>query len=402
MRVNPISMTVRIAVYLMARAGIADAREICAGLGIDPADAAPGMIKLEGDALLGNAVVVEAKYRTMCELIKASGMGTCVDLPCGYTPKAIHLTDSGMRFIGMDLPIVADEANEAIAPLAGHRDMVSFHGVDATNYESLRVALEDVDGPICISTEGMMMYFTEHEVSVVVDNISRLLAEHGGCWITPDPEFTQQFLLTFDSLYGEESARNLVSSGGSAKGNSDVSSLMNSLIVDPFNAQASTEKALSFLADHHLKVERINLGQNLPPLHCYERLTAEQVEAFKKAMDNCSYWVMAPDQLDVLTVTESRGFHCVCQRWGNELRYALVGRLDTISSPELLGTFEEACKTADVASVQIDCKDLDYISSAGIRVLLLMHKACEGRVTLSNVRSVVQEVLDQTGLGQFF
>ncbi len=402
MRVNPISMTARIAVYLMAQAGIADARKICAGLGIDAAGDVPGMVKLEGDALFGNAVVVEAKYRTMCKLIKESGMGICVDLPCGYTPKAIHLTESGMRFVGMDLPIVADEANEAILPLVSNRAMASFHGVDATNYESLRAALEDVDEPVCISTEGMMMYFTENEVSVVVDNISRLLAEHGGCWITPDPEFTQQFLLTFTSLFGEEAARGLVSSGSTAKGNSDVSSLMNCLIVDPFNMQASTERAISFLASHHLKVERISLGQNLPPLHCYERFAAEQVEAFKKAMDNCFYWVMTREQLDSQTVTEVRGFRCVCQRWGNELRYTLAGRLDTISSPELLDSFEGACKTADVHSVQVDCRDLDYISSAGIRVLLLMHKACEGRVTLSNVAGAVQEVLDQTGLSQLF
>ena len=70
------------------------------------------------DVVLGNALVVETKYRTMCSLIKDSGCHVCVDLACGYTPKALHLSKAGMRFIGLDLPIVVQEIEPIKKPLA--------------------------------------------------------------------------------------------------------------------------------------------------------------------------------------------------------------------------------------------------------------------------------------------
>ena len=49
--------------------------------------------------------------------------------------------------------------------LAAHPELIQISGVDAANPESLANALRGVTGPICISTEGMMMYFTETEAS---------------------------------------------------------------------------------------------------------------------------------------------------------------------------------------------------------------------------------------------
>ena len=51
---------------------------------------------------------------------------------------------------GLDLPIVVQEAGPIIRQLAGRAENVSFHGVDATNYTSLKTALQDCVGPLCI------------------------------------------------------------------------------------------------------------------------------------------------------------------------------------------------------------------------------------------------------------
>ena len=77
------------------------------------------------------------------------------------------------------------------------------------------------------------------------------------------------------------------------------------------------------------------------------------------------------------------------------LELTLSGRLDTISAPNLL-TFYERHK-ADIQSVHVDCEKLDYISSAGFRVLLIMQKGCVGGVTLKGINNVVREILEQTG-----
>ena len=44
-----------------------------------------------------------------------------------------------------------------------------------------------------------------------------------------------------------------------------------------------------------------------------------------------------------------------------------------------------------------DCASLDYISSAGLRVLMMMHRRCGMGVTIRNVNKTVQEILEQTG-----
>ncbi len=73
----------------MAAADISDASAIVRCLGLE--NHAPLQNMTDPDVVLGNALVVETKYRTMCSLIKDSGCHVCVDLPCGYTPKALHL-----------------------------------------------------------------------------------------------------------------------------------------------------------------------------------------------------------------------------------------------------------------------------------------------------------------------
>ena len=82
---------------------------------------------------------------------------------------------------------------------------------------------------------------------------------------------------------------------------------------------------------------------------------------------------------------------------GSTLEIALTGRLDTMTAPEL----EEALSSsmADAQSLKFDFSRLDYISSAGLRVLLSAHKAMLPRegMTICHVNDIVMEVFDVTG-----
>ena len=86
----------------------------------------------------------------------------------------------------------------------------------------------------------------------------------------------------------------------------------------------------------------------------------------------------------------------------NILCVKLVGRLDTNTSTEL----EEAIKNdqEDVSEINLDLKELDYISSAGLRLILVMHKnmsAKKGKLTVLNPKDDVMEVFDMTGFSSF-
>ena len=82
---------------------------------------------------------------------------------------------------------------------------------------------------------------------------------------------------------------------------------------------------------------------------------------------------------------------------GSKLDIALVGRLDTVTSPKLQERLDTSLD--GVAELVFDFAKLDYISSAGLRVLLATNKKMlkAGKMTIRNVNDVVQEVFDMTG-----
>ena len=84
---------------------------------------------------------------------------------------------------------------------------------------------------------------------------------------------------------------------------------------------------------------------------------------------------------------------------GTNLTIALEGRLDTTTAPELEQALKESMDAA--AALTLDFSKLDYISSAGLRVLLSAHKAMakKGGMKVVNVNEIVREVFDVTGFG---
>ena len=82
---------------------------------------------------------------------------------------------------------------------------------------------------------------------------------------------------------------------------------------------------------------------------------------------------------------------------GTSMTIALEGRLDTMTAPELEN--EVRMIPDDVSDLTLDLENLEYISSAGLRVLLTAHKlmADKGGMKITHVNETVQEVLEVTG-----
>ena len=82
---------------------------------------------------------------------------------------------------------------------------------------------------------------------------------------------------------------------------------------------------------------------------------------------------------------------------GSALVVALEGRLDTTTAPEL----EQELKNSldGVTDLTLDLTNLDYISSAGLRVLLSAHKTMmkQGQMKVTNASEIVKEVFEVTG-----
>ena len=77
--------------------------------------------------------------------------------------------------------------------------------------------------------------------------------------------------------------------------------------------------------------------------------------------------------------------------------FLLEGRLDTMTAPELDQAIREL--PADVKALALDLEKLEYISSAGLRVLLSAHKAMAANdgMKVSHVGETVAEIFEITG-----
>jgi len=82
---------------------------------------------------------------------------------------------------------------------------------------------------------------------------------------------------------------------------------------------------------------------------------------------------------------------------GTELTVTLSGRLDTTTAPQLEAELKSSLE--GVTALTLDFKELEYISSAGLRVLLSAQKVMmrQGKMVVCNVNETILEVFEVTG-----
>jgi anti-sigma B factor antagonist len=86
---------------------------------------------------------------------------------------------------------------------------------------------------------------------------------------------------------------------------------------------------------------------------------------------------------------------------GEKATVALVGHLNTGTAGELEDALMPVIESS--SDVTVDLAELEYVSSAGLRVLLSAHKslaAKEGKLTITNPQDSVREVFEITGLNE--
>ena len=82
---------------------------------------------------------------------------------------------------------------------------------------------------------------------------------------------------------------------------------------------------------------------------------------------------------------------------GSELTLTLNGRLDTTTAPELEAVIKDSI--AGITNLVMDFAELEYLSSAGLRVILSAQKTMnkQGEMVIRNVNETINEVFEITG-----
>ena len=92
------------------------------------------------------------------------------------------------------------------------------------------------------------------------------------------------------------------------------------------------------------------------------------------------------------------------ERVNSEVIVGLVGRLDTIASQEIAPQVQELASDAD-KTIILDCKELAYISSSGLRIFLSLRKAAAekgGKVIVRSISNEIRSVFMMTGFLNLF
>lgn len=85
---------------------------------------------------------------------------------------------------------------------------------------------------------------------------------------------------------------------------------------------------------------------------------------------------------------------------GTELTMELIGRLDTTTAPELEAEFKR--EIGGVEKLVLNFEKLEYLSSAGLRVLLSAQKVMnkQGEMIIKNVNSTIMDIFEVTGFSE--
>ncbi len=85
---------------------------------------------------------------------------------------------------------------------------------------------------------------------------------------------------------------------------------------------------------------------------------------------------------------------------GSALTLALEGRLDTLTSPQLEEKLNASLE--GVSDLVLDLEKLDYMSSAGLRVLLAAQKRMnqQGSMKVTHVNPIIMEIFEVTGFSE--
>ncbi len=339
--------------------------------------------------------VAWARHYVTDTLFNALRMSNFVDLGCGINQRSIRYSRmKDVHYFGIDFPRVIDAVRQTtLSIIAGAYLDYRIHlcATDVTDYDSLRFAI-NARGPIFITTEGLMMYLTEKEMITAVENINRLLSEFGGVWVTDD-----MYAKEFNDSVMKELFPVAEKDAGTAVNNL-MTNTSKGIVFDNSFVTLKDDEHDRFMADLGFNSRNINVWKYITNL----KIPPEIRSAFK----NMRFKLFTSEIYDSRTkstVTKSR-FDVDSTNEAGEVTIKISGRLDTVTAPKLIKVFEERMKDPIFNSINVDMSSCPYISSAGIRALLMIYKRVTkqgGTFSMKNLCPEVYEIIEVTGFSDF-
>lgn len=364
---NPVDLIAQARLFLLAAGGSEAAGELVKALDFT-VDTAAVKEKLVPSMLAENIL-----YSTTLEYIRRTGCRNVLELSCGYSPMGIELAKEGYSYVGADAAEIAETMS-----FTAKDTVLKYAVIDYASEASLFAAADMLDGPVTIVTQGLTSAMSMNEKLLALEAIGKVLSAHGGTWIMPD----------LDARKLSQGLRGII------KGKTPAKDRKWKVELDSLGWQDSNESipalnALKFKAEARPLITDVLDDEIRKQLSQYDTALIDKLlgSVFVGSIE-AGDMPLGKNTLDLFTVLK-----------GTELNIKIVGTVDSNTAPELVKQFENADLDGGFTDIAIDCSRLNYISSAGLRALLIMKKAIgdEGMLRLTGTNDVVREILNDTG-----
>ena len=248
------------------------------------------------------------------------------------------------------------------------------------------------------------MYFSQSELEEVFSNIHRLLQKHGGSWVLVDRAYFIHDLDIASAIFGYDQQMVSLYANVTKRAAGTTADIEFS---DNVFFKGEDEEVRAFIRKMGFDLREIPMNSYLPDQLGGFKFVPQAETGVRKVFEDMYFWE--------LTVKEGSAEASAEEEKPEDLPFAvetefkdgtffarIQGRMDTITAPELLKKFQETSGKAD--RIEVDVKKMSYVSSAGLRVLLIMYKSLQdkSRFKMTGVSESVREILEVTGFDQVF
>lgn len=395
---NPVYNTAKLTLSILGSAGVPEAVVFADKLGFTE-------IRKEFDvhekanSELPQAILQESRYEFLNRCVRKSNCKNVVDIACGFSPRGYALAKEGYNYLGLDLEASVGALNTIAKELQNENLPGSFRyeACDLTNPILFEKILDSIQGEVIIICEGLMPYLRYFEVKAVFEGIRSVLAKHGGKFYIADFMFTDIYIGVHISLLGKfKGMRALLKMARTTGKKSDIK------WDDALIERNGSPKARELAKNIGLDIEMVPYFTEDESLNVWKLLNEKKFNKVKKSLLKTEGWSMTANTSfknnDTSANAEAR-FEKQYKIEDDILKVKVIGRIDSTTSTEFLSSFNEAKDAAPYSKIQIDMSELQYISSAGLRVLMIMKKTLEEdkKISCLGVQDIVKDIFATTG-----
>ena len=197
----PVSYTAYTSLYWLWEAGVPEAAEFSEAIGGEKVSLSKDSAPHYEELAPVNKLYIEMRYAALNEYIAGNRYQNVLDVACGFAPRSIAVARQGRMFVGTDFAPSIAEIRTVLPDCLSRKQQKRVHYAiaDAKDQVGMMRAADRLEGPVCITMDGLMMYLTREEQATVLKNIKAILEKHGGAYEkTANVDFDKAFFADAD------------------------------------------------------------------------------------------------------------------------------------------------------------------------------------------------------------